>query len=313
MKVLASVFVVAFGIHASFAQVGGGSVFRQGQSGSNAAQVNERAKRSVSKDEMPPSPNSMFVDASVLINVPADEYVAVFAISQEGATLAECNQKMSETIGQFQSEISGLGVPTKDVYIDFVAQNRIYGFEIKGDVAVEKLVGFEVKKNAAVHYKNKEMLDKLLSSAAKAGIFDLVKVDYVVRNTAAIHNKLMEAAVGIVKRKAANHAKLLGTKLIGPAQVFAEKYSSYFPTEMYDTYTAYEAEDISGSYYRQKFVVQGARRNRTFFFQPLNAETFDQVVNPVVIEPVVQFTLYLKVKYLTSASPAPAERIPKRT
>jgi len=29
----------------------------------------------------------------------------------------------------------------------------------------------------------------------------------------------------------------------------------------------------------------------------LNADGFDHVTNPIVIEPVVQFTLYLKVKY----------------
>src|SRR5882672_1899576 len=40
-----------------------------------------------------------------------------------------------------------------------------------------------------------------------------------------------------------------------------------------------------------------ARKSRTFFFNALDADGFDQVVNPVVIEPVVQFTLYLKVKY----------------
>ena len=33
------------------------------------------------------------------------------------------------------------------------------------------------------------------------------------------------------------------------------------------------------------------------FFNALDGNGFDKVVNPVVIEPVVQFTLYLKVKY----------------
>jgi hypothetical protein len=43
--------------------------------------------------------------------------------------------------------------------------------------------------------------------------------------------------------------------------------------------------------------VQRARKSRTFFFNPLNADGFDAVINPIVIEPVVQFTLYLRVKY----------------
>jgi hypothetical protein len=43
--------------------------------------------------------------------------------------------------------------------------------------------------------------------------------------------------------------------------------------------------------------VQNARKSRTFFFNPLDADGFDMVINPVVIEPLVQFTLYLKVRF----------------
>jgi len=43
--------------------------------------------------------------------------------------------------------------------------------------------------------------------------------------------------------------------------------------------------------------VQSARKNKTFYFNALSSQGFDHVVNPVIIEPVVQFTLYLKVKY----------------
>ena len=48
---------------------------------------------------------------------------------------------------------------------------------------------------------------------------------------------------------------------------------------------------------RQKFAVQSARKSRTFFYHGLDANGFDRVVNPTVMEPPVQFTLYLKVKY----------------
>ena len=34
----------------------------------------------LTKEEMPPTATSTFVEASVLMNVPADEYVAVFGI-----------------------------------------------------------------------------------------------------------------------------------------------------------------------------------------------------------------------------------------
>jgi hypothetical protein len=68
---------------------------------------------------------------------------------------------------------------------------------------------------------------------------------------------------------------------------------------MYDSYAAYESEDIEQDedQLKQRYTIKKARKSRTFFFNPLDADGFDAVVNPVVIEPVVQFTLYLKVKY----------------
>ena len=54
---------------------------------------------------------------------------------------------------------------------------------------------------------------------------------------------------------------------------------------------------------QREYVIQHLRKGRTFFFNTLTADGFDTVLNPVVIEPVVQFTLYLKVKYDIEARP----------
>ena len=279
-----------------FAQASGNAAYSQ-SSGNSRAKQNERSKHVLQQGEAPPSATSMFVEASVLMNVKADEYVAVFGVLQEGGTVAECNQKMDATVSEFAGELKQLGISGDDVFVDFAAQNKIYGFQVTGSIAKEKLVGFELKKNVAVHYKDKLLLDKLVIAASKAKIFDLIKVDYVVRDPASIQSKLMDDATQVIKQKAALYERLLGIKLQPPAQVYAEKPSIYFPTEMYDSYAASESEEISSDSDRQKYTIQGARKSRTFFFNGLNADGFDHITNPVVIEPVVQFTLYLKVKY----------------
>ncbi len=277
--------------------MGGGSVYRASLSGLASALANENAKRTITKEEMPPSGSSVFFDASVMANVKADQYVALFGVSLDGATIDESNQKVEATINEFIKGLKTIGVQSKDIDVDYVAQNRIYGFELSGDVAREKLVGFELKKNVAVRFKDKTFLGKLTETAAKSQIFDLVKVDYIVTDLDSVRDKLMAAASAVVKKKAANQALLLGIPVGKPAQVYAEKYASYYPTDMYDSYTAAESEDASQFFYRQKYNVIGARKARTFYYNALTAKTFDRVLNPVVTEPVVQFTLYLKVKY----------------
>lgn len=279
-----------------FAQASGNIGYSQSGGNARAEQI-EKNKRALTKEEMPPSATSMFIDASILMNVKADEFVAVFGISQECATVAECNQKIDATIGEFSSKLKSLGVGRDDYYVDFAAQNKIYGFSVTGSIAKENLVGFELKKNISIHYKDEMLLDKLVIAASEAKIFDLIKVDYIVKDASPVQNRLNEEVARIIKQKVARNEKLLGIKLLPPAQVYAEKPSVYFPTEMYDSYTAYESEDIGSDYYRDKYTVQRARKSRTFFFNALNADGFDLVVNPIVIEPVVQYTLYVKVKF----------------
>lgn len=279
-----------------YAQASGNVAYSQ-QGGQARAEQNERNKRVVAPTDAPPTATTMFVDASVLMNVKADEYVAMFGVNRECATVPECNQQMDATVGGFIGELQRLGVGKDDVDVDFAAQNRIYSYQLTGSVAKQKLSGFELKKNVAVHYKDKLLLDRLVIAASRSNIFDLIKVGYVVRDTASVQNRLMEEAAHVVKQKAARYERLLGIQLQPPAQVYAERHSIYYPTEMYDSYTAYESEDVSPDFYRERYTVQSARKSRTFFFNPLNADGFDAVVNPVVLEPVVQFTLYLKVKY----------------
>lgn len=295
----------------SFAQgMGGGggfgsSMYARQSDGKTMAERNERDKRNLTRDEMPPTSTSMFIDASVLMNVKADEYVAVFGLMQEGSSIADCGEKLDATIAHFEEELKKLGIKREDYFVDFVIQNKIFDYEVAGDVAREKVAGFELKKNISIHYKDKPMLDKLVAAAARWQIFDLVKEDYIVTNTGPVQDKLMEEAARIIKQKAARYGRLLDIKLRQPAQVYAERLNAYYPTEMYDSYTAQESENVMAGSLRQKYVIQEARKSRTFFFNPLGGGGFDSVVNPVVIEPVVQFTLYLKVKYaLEPAAPA---------
>ncbi len=265
--------------------------------GKTKAVQNERNKRVLTKYELPPSETSMFIEANVLINVKADEYVAVFSVTQEGETPALCSQKMDATILELTGALKQLGIGKDDLFVDFVAQNRTYGFEVMGDIARERLVGFELKKNILIHYQDKSLLDKFVLAAARSQIFDLVKVDYIIKDIDGVHDQLMEEASRIVNQKIARYEKLLGIKLQPPAQVYAEKAAIYYPTEMYGSYRAFESEAMDSNAARQKYMIQAARKSRTVFYDGLDANGFDEVINPIVVEPVIQCTLFLKVKY----------------
>jgi uncharacterized protein YggE len=280
----------------SRAQVSGNASFGQ-SSGRAAAEQRERTKPVIAKDDHPPTATSMFVEANVLMNVRADEYVAVFAIAHEGESVAECSRKMDATLKTFADDIKALGIAAADVFVDFIAQHKIYGFDVTGNIAKEKLVGFDLKKNVSIRYADQTLLDKLTAAASRSHIFDLVKVDYIIKDLNKIQDRLTEEAARVLKQKTSRYQKLLGITLVPPMQVYAEKFAVHYPTELYDSYTAAESETMSNAAYRQNYTTQLARKNRTFYFNGLDADGFDDVITPVYNEPVVQCTLYLKVKY----------------
>ncbi len=293
MKILLTLLIACSTLSIAHAQIAGGA----GSFGNNrpgAALAQELAKRA-SRNLVPPDANSFFVDASVLINVKADEYIAVFGISQEGLDIKAARAKVDAMAEQFTKSLASVGIKKDDVYVDFISQNRVYGYKIEGDTAREEVQGFELKKNVSIHYKDPDLINKLTDIASDAGIFDLIKVDYVVTDPRAIQKKLMMEAAKIVKDKLASRSMLLDTPKATNVQVYAEDYSSYYPTNSYSNYVAQESENLNG--YRQNLLTIRARKTQTVYFDPLGQEAFDTVINPIVIEPVVQFTIYLKVLY----------------
>ena len=240
---------------------------------------------------------TVFIDAYVLMNIKADEHVAVFGASQEGRDIHECNQRLTAQIDAFTTELKSIGLRSEDIALDFIGHHPIYDFGLKGSVASEKASGFEVKENILVHYKEKEWLDKVLAAANKANIYDLIKVDYVINDINAVREKLLEEAAKIIKSKQAHYGNLFSLKFRTQTQVNAEKYDVVYPTDQYDSYTAFESGKV-GVTDDTKLRVVESRKSKTFFFNARNAADFDSVINPVVSEPVVQFTLYLRTKQL---------------
>jgi len=234
-----------------------------------------------------------FVEANVLLNVKADSYVAVFGVVQEAPTAAESNAKTDGAISQFTADLEKLGIKRADTFTDFITQNKIYDYATNGSTTTEKFSGFETKKNINVRYRDRDLLDKILAAATKASIFDLIEVDYTVSDLSGAHAKLYDEAVKVIKQKESSYANAFGVRL-APTNVANEKYDAFYPSELYANYSAYEAGSTYGDYNNR--VIQ-ARKTRTFFYTPLNASDFDSAINPLGIEPMVQFTLYLKMQY----------------
>lgn len=236
------------------------------------------------------------VEAYVLLNAVPDEFIAVFGVAEEASTAAESNQKVNVRIEQLLSAADKLGIKRSSTFVDFITQNRTYDFVPSANNTIrETLSGFQTKKTVAIRYKERAILEKLLAAAAQASIFDLIKVDYAINDMGKIRNRLFEEAVRVVKLKEESYVRSLGLA-IRRHSIIQETYNTYYPAELYQTYTAYESGTVDTNYESNTRVVR-ERKSSTSFLEPLDRSAFDAVLNSLDIEPMVQCTLYMKMKY----------------
>jgi uncharacterized protein YggE len=236
------------------------------------------------------------IEARVLTNLKPDAFVAVFGVNDEGSNAAASNEKVNAKIANLIKRIKPLGIDSGNVFTDFITQNRVYDYTVSGTQATENLTGFETRKTVAIRYKSRELFEQIVSAAAESRIFDLIKVDYIVSDFNSVRTGLFEAAVKVLKSKEQKYASALGVSP-GAVGLSIEQYNVTYPAEAYQRYQAYETGDAS-VHNRQgasSRVVQ--RKSFTFFYEPLEGSSFDSVLTPLGLEPMVQFSIYLRMQY----------------
>jgi hypothetical protein len=299
-RILCLSLLISFCSLTTLAQEAGNRAYgNQGtQQGGDVVRRTPKYPDTISEQVIAEQPNLMvntyqFIDAKILTSVETKEYVAVFGLAQEADNLQLANKKLQEQIVNFQRALSGLGIPAEDTYIDFITQNRVYDYVVKGSTAREKTSGFQIKENLAIRFKDHKLLDQIVPLAAQGGIFDLIKVDYVTSDLTQLREKMTAEAQRIIKQKEETYGRL-GIKLT-PESISAENFDSFQPFEAYNSYKAYETGTVDDNY---RTVER--RKNSTFFFEPLSAGKFDLVLTSIGLEPRVQCTYYLRVKYFVN-------------
>ncbi|MEP6903626.1 MAG: SIMPL domain-containing protein [Actinomycetota bacterium] len=235
-----------------------------------------------------------FLESTVLMNIKADEYVASFGIQGDGESSLKSEQVVDSKIDAFKSKLTALGLT--ETFTDFINQAPYYEFDATSKTATEKLKGYKTAKNLLIRFKDRNLLRQITNSANAAGIYDLIKIDFIVNDFSGIKTKMIAEAMKIIKSKEQNYAGLgIALKIVG---VVTEKFRTFSPDELYQDYTAYESGNTQG----YKKVVQKAKAS-TSYYSGFDGKDFDLTINPGTLEPNVQAVMYLRVKYLPTVSP----------
>ncbi len=313
---LLTVFCSLFTVHC-YGQAAGNSILNDADysppAPMNAYKSAERGYYSSGRGESFPvavcsNDSTIILDATVLMNIKADSYVAIFGVTQVASTLDSCNELMNNRLTSFIDNLEKLGINKSEIFTDLVSQIPMFTYEVEKKIFSktynEVPAGFELRKNVHIHYSDSRILDKILVEGAKNEIYDIVKVDYFINNMEAIYDTLRKTALSILNKKTDLYTKAGVQFNTAMYHVVAEDINSSYPIERYKSYSAFS--NASLNYQRKKslgsITYNQATKPTTVYYNKLAYNSYDTVINPVVIEPVVQFSCSVKMKYVLKKS-----------
>ncbi|HTA28508.1 MAG TPA: SIMPL domain-containing protein [Bacteroidia bacterium] len=250
------------------------------------------------------APNDQQFDIKVngLMNVVATNYVAVFNIVQLGLTAKSTDSMMNGTIEEFKQNLQKLSIDTSDIRIDMISFVPKYGYQSDKKIFSKKYNevpdGFELEKNIYIRFKKSSALDGILSAAAAAEIYDLVKVDYFLPNAQKLIDSLRLKCLFEVKSRVKSY-EIVGFELDTLKKTMADNFTTIFPQTRYYSYSAFSRPSFASLKKKpsdQPFVSEYSKPVSRYYNQ-VDYDSYDIVINPLITEPVVQLSYTVDVKY----------------
>lgn len=259
-----------------------------------------------------PSGNDIIISVKGMANVKADSYVAIFNIHQTGKNTEEVNKLIDDRIQAVEEKIKGK--PNVSMFVDMLTFVPLYEYEVERKIFSKKTynevpAGFEVKKNIHIEFKDPNFLNELIAVCSENEIYDLVRVDYFSNTLETVKKELMKKAKLLLKEKQANYKEIIDADFTVWDKQFGDGFIMHYPTEMYKTYQAYSSSSLTIS---KRTNVSQAEKSKTLYYQPIVDKEFDFVVNPQIVEPVIQVLYEIKLK-LTRPKEEEQKQAPGKT
>jgi len=244
------------------------------------------------------SENQLEITLNALSNQKASSYTAVFNLMQLGKTAEETNSLLNTRLDGFLADLKNLGIPATDIYVDMVNFLPKYEYDVSKKLFSKKTYteipkGFELQKNVHIRYTDPALLDRIVTAAAKQEIYDIVKVDYFVKDPGAVYSQLRETAFEYLK-KIENQYKSLGIRLDSAYLVTAENAWVAYPINRYEKYQAFSTQRLDAD---ENSKITTADKPVSRFYNAVPANDYDIVINPEILEPAVQFSYNLVARF----------------
>jgi len=279
-------------------------------SGGNATLYNPVVQQQVNK-VLHPS-NVLTIDVKALQNVSATTYTAIFNLSQIGPTAEATSTLMKERIDNIKKRLGSIGITEKSFAIDVISFVPVYEVEVTkklfSKTYTEVPKGFELQQNIHIQFTKTSQFESILEACAKSEVYNLVKVDYFIENIQEIYKNLQDQLLKLIEAKK-SYYNTLGFNLSEYDIKIADDKYCYFPKDFYQSYQAYNS--VSFDALKKGKEITSAKKQTSYYYQPLTYERYDIVINPSILEPVVQIGMNIKLVFTPKPKAQKQEPITK--
>lgn len=249
--------------------------------------------------------NVLTIDVKALQNASATTYTAIFNLSQIGPSAEKTNQLMKERIDSIKYRLNAKGITQKDIAIDVISFIPIYEVEVTkklfSKTYTEVPKGFELQQNIHIQFTKTNQFEAILEACAKSEVYNLVKVDYYIESIQEVYKNLQDELLKLIEDKKAYYTAL-GFDMADYNVAIADDKYCYFPKDFYQSYQAYNSTSIEAL--KKPKGVTKVKKQTSYYYQPLTYENYDVVINPSILEPVVQIGMNIKLLF----TPKPKEK-----
>lgn len=255
--------------------------------------------QSVAKSARIVADNVLELRINALYNKKADAYIAIFNVIQLGRTAEEANTLLNARMENVLRDIRQLGIPQEDIIVDLVNFLPKYELDASKKLFSKKSYteipkGFELQKNLHIRYRDPAMLDRILTATARQEIYDLVKVDYFDSQPTGAYKELRQRAFSYLEEVKEAYAKA-GFPLDSAAAITAENTWVAFPGNRYESYQAYSTQSFDTP--EKGVAVSAVDKPVSRFYNAVPSNDYDIVINPEVLEPAIQYSFNLIVRF----------------
>lgn len=242
-----------------------------------------------------PSNLDILVSVKGLANLKADSFVAIFSLTQVGKTTEEVNNLMDQRIAQAISDLKQK--KETETFVDMISFVPVYEFEIEKKTFSKKSYneipkGFELKKNIHIKYSNADQLNEFITILSNQEIYDLVRVDYFSSNLDIVKKEMMNKSRINLQEKLKNYEAILGTSFSNTEKRIVDGFKIMLPDEMYKSYESFNSSSLN---LKKSATINVAEKSPTLYYQPVINKEFDFVLNPTILEPVIQIMYEVKL------------------